>query len=276
MVSADYVTSRGVQVLEKDEDLEKTVAEDDVVYLLLHSPSDTEILETIREASAPLLGSPQILASSSPALFSKYSVPLPSSSSSSYTLLALKDHDFTTPSSLFQSSSTTSSSTALQKWLLTHRLPTTLELTQDTFQGVMNAPQKPLVVIFAAPEGMKEKVMQRLRDVGSKWKVRTESKGEKEVGEVHGRQVVFAWMDSGRWGEWMKNMYGIVAPSEGESEVGKEAGLEDVKVVIADHSRLIYYDTDHLQNPIKATSSASIFAALDDAASGLSSYKHSE
>jgi len=34
----------GVQVLEKDEDLEKHVASDDVLYLLLHSSDDNHIL----------------------------------------------------------------------------------------------------------------------------------------------------------------------------------------------------------------------------------------
>jgi hypothetical protein len=34
----------GVQVLEKDEDLDKHIASDDVLYLLLHSSGDTNIL----------------------------------------------------------------------------------------------------------------------------------------------------------------------------------------------------------------------------------------
>jgi len=42
-----------------------------------------------------------------------------------------------------------------------HRIPTVLELTQDTFQKVMNAPQAPLVVIVAGEAAVMEKAEQR-------------------------------------------------------------------------------------------------------------------
>lgn len=38
------VNFRGVQVLAEPADLDKYIAEEEVLYLLLHSPSDTEIL----------------------------------------------------------------------------------------------------------------------------------------------------------------------------------------------------------------------------------------
>lgn len=111
-----------------------------------------------------------------------------------------------------------------------HRLPTSVELTRDTFQSVMNAPHAPLVVITAGPEALKEKIMQRLRDVGKKWRSRTNGSGM-----VHGREVVFAWMDRGRWADWMKSMYGIKETNDGDHDNDKDE-LEDLKVVIADHS----------------------------------------
>ena len=88
----------------------------------------------------------------------------------------------------------------------------------------MNAPQAPLVVIAAVSEGpMKEKVEERLRDVGKKWRVRTEGSGI-----VNGREVVWALMDKTRWGQWLKSMYGI------QKDV-VDVGFEDVKVIVADH-----------------------------------------
>lgn len=39
-----YAIFRGVQALAAPADLDKHIAEEDVLYLLLHSPSDTEIL----------------------------------------------------------------------------------------------------------------------------------------------------------------------------------------------------------------------------------------
>jgi len=90
----------------------------------------------------------------------------------------------------------------------------------------MNAPHAPLVLIAAAEgDAMKAKVGARIRDIAKKWRVRTDGSG---VG--HGREVVFAWMDSKRWAEWLSSMYGIT------SEEGKVDELEDVRVVIADHS----------------------------------------
>lgn len=88
----------------------------------------------------------------------------------------------------------------------------------------MSAPQAPLVVIATVSEGtMKEKVEERLRDVGKKWRVRTEGSGM-----VNGREVVWTLMDQTRWGQWLKSMYGIQKGSV-------EEGFEDVKVIIADH-----------------------------------------
>lgn len=180
----------------------------------------------MRVASAPLLGHPKIVASSDPALHSQFGIP----PASDWVLLVIKDHDQKFPASTFYgSAATTSSDLKLRKWLLTHRLPTTLELTRDTFQSVMNAPQAPLVVIAAGPLALKTKIMERLRDIGQKWRVRTDGSGV-----VHGREAVFAWMDGGEWADWMKSMYGV--KDAGAVRDGQENELEDVQVVIADHS----------------------------------------
>ena len=152
----------------------------------------------------------------------------------------------------------------------------------------MNAPQAPLVVIAAVSEGpMKEKVEERLRDVGKKWRVRTEGSGI-----VNGREVVWALMDKTKWGQWLKSMYGI------QKDVA-ETGFEDVKVIVTDHNvsllyfwvsfffgfdeadvddmqKLIYFDTDRTGGPIKIMSSSSLFSAVEDASSGKLGYKNSE
>lgn len=83
----------------------------------------------------------------------------------------------------------------------------------------MNAPHRPLVVIAAVTKDTKEKVEEKFKDIGKKWKLRTgidRSNGQ--------RAVVFTWMDAEKWASWMKSMYGIKADGEGETPV-----------VIADH-----------------------------------------
>lgn len=99
-----------------------------------------------------------------------------------------------------------------------------VELTQDTFQQVMNAPQEPLVVIAAVTKENKDKVKERFREISKKWRIRTLGSGI-----THERDVVFAWMDAERWSDWMKSMYGISKGGEHHET------LDEVRVVIADH-----------------------------------------
>ncbi|EDR04936.1 protein disulfide isomerase [Laccaria bicolor S238N-H82] len=253
-----------VQPLEKPTDLEAHVAKDKVVYLLLHSELDTGILDKIRKDAAVLLGTPTIYSSSSPDLLLGYNIP----SSVSWSLVALKDHDSQTPSSIFHGSST-STHEKINVWLLSHRLPTTLELTQDTFQAVMNAPHAPLVMIAVSTSKTEDIIEERFRDIAKKWRLRTGG-----TGVFKGREVVFTWMDAGRWADWMKSMYGVKVSGGQEHEVADD--LDNVKIVIADHKRLRYYDVDRSGSPIKFSSSTSIFSAVEDAASGKLSYKNSE
>lgn len=99
-----------------------------------------------------------------------------------------------------------------------------VELTQDTFQQVMNAPQEPLVVIAAVTKENKDKVKERFREISKKWRIRTSGSGI-----THERDVVFTWMDAERWSDWMKSMYRISKGGEHHET------LDEVRVVIADH-----------------------------------------
>jgi thioredoxin domain-containing protein 5 len=261
---AEKAAAAGVQDLEKTEDLDAFVAKEDVVYLLLHTPENAHAVDIVREAAIPLLGSPQILASSDAGLLKSFSVASP------WALVAIKDHDMKLPAAVHYGSDTSTAADAkLRKWLLTHRLPTSLELARDTFQNVMNAPQKPLVVIAAAPGALRAQVLDRLNDVAKVWRVKTDGSGV-----VHGREVVFAYMDHDEWAEWLSSMYRIKKP---DSEDAKHLDdLDKVPVVIADHSNLVYYDGDRDGNPILLSKSANLFAAVGDAATGKSEYKNSE
>jgi thioredoxin domain-containing protein 5 len=86
--------------------------------------------------------------------------------------------------------------------LLRNKLPTYIELDSDTFQEVMSAPHKPLVVLVAAPHAELHDVSDRVRAVAQQWK----------NSKAHG-DVVFAWMDADKWTKWLKSMYGIKAES---------------------------------------------------------------
>lgn len=84
-----------------------------------------------------------------------------------------------------------------------------MELDSDSFQDVMNAYHKPIVLLAASPKDQFPETIERVKDVARKWRA---NKGA--------TNVVFTWMDSDKWAKWLKSMYGF-----------KESG-----VVIADHS----------------------------------------
>ncbi|KAJ6612649.1 thioredoxin-like protein [Mycena sp. CBHHK59/15] len=255
----EKASASATHAIQPDE-LEAYVAENPVVYLLLHPPGDEDLLKTVTRLAAPLLGSPLIYTSLSNTLFKRYSI----SEAHPWAVVALKDRDPNTPASIYYGSySFDTSSNDFPSWLMTNRLPTSMELTQDTFQSVMNAPHAPLVVIAAVNKDNKDKVAERFRNIALKWRVRTGGSGQ-----FAGKSIVFTWMDAERWESWMKSMYGLRKGGKGDS-------VEDVGVVIANHQSLKYYDTDQSGTPIKLTS-PSIFSAVEGAASGTIKSKDSE
>jgi len=268
---AEKASGAGAKPIAADE-LEKHVSEEKLVYALLYPSSERKLLTVLKPLFASLLGSPVVYTIADPpsSLTSRFSIP----STAKWSIVALKDHDFSTPSAIY---STSASATSLQSsklddiktWLSVNRLPTTVELTQDTFQSVMNSPARPLVVLAAVTKSTKDKVEERMELIGKKWRLRTDGKGMiRDAQNGVDRPVVFAWMDMERWKDWMKSMYGI-------KNKGSVA-LDDIDVIIADHKALVYYDTDTSGSPMKLSSSQDIFSALDGVAQGRISSKNSE
>ncbi|KAJ3865039.1 protein disulfide isomerase [Lentinula novae-zelandiae] len=242
------------------------------IYVLLYPSSEPKLPSILRPLFSSLLGSPMVytIADPPPSMKSHFSIP----STSAWAIVALKDHDYTIPAAVY---STSSSASSLKKdpteidliktWLLHNRLPTAIELTQDSFQSVMNSPARPLVVLAAVTPNIKDKVQERMEEIGQKWRARTQGSGMlSENGKE--RPIVFAWMDIGKWKDWMKSMYGI--KYKGSLE------LDDVEVVVTDHKALVYYDIGHAGSPIKLTSSQSVFSMLDGIAQGNIYPKNSE
>lgn len=158
-----------------------------------------------------LVGLPRVFASSDQNLRSRFA--LPSALASSPVLLAIKNpkqYDF---DAVFAFQAVGSNSDKLTAWLQRNSLPLSLELNQETFQKIMNAAHRPLVVIVAVPSSSESHFAKIVEDASLAW--RKESKASQ-------RDVVFTWMDSLKWASWLKNMYGIQAGDE-------------PSVIIADH-----------------------------------------
>ncbi|KAG1740372.1 thioredoxin-like protein [Suillus lakei] len=227
-------------------DLDKVIQENPVAYILLLSSSNEHIVSEVAKDSQLLLGSPPVFVSSSKELFTRYDIP----TLESWAILAFKDNDPKEPISVFNSSI----SDGLSTWLFANRLPTSLELSRDVFQQVMNAPHNPLVVIAATPNDAQNDVSSKLNDIAKKWRLRKSYVGRQDV--------VFTWMDADQWGSWMKSMYGVKVKDQ-------------AKVVIADHNRLVYWDRDTNGQPIQLNA-ISIFSAIEGVYGDKIRSKHSE
>ncbi|KAH8105423.1 thioredoxin-domain-containing protein [Cristinia sonorae] len=228
-----------------DGDLSQVVADHPAVYLLLRAATDTSSVKHVIESSHVLFGTPPIYISSSPALFKQFDVD-PSTS----VLLALKDHEEQYPAAHYEFDSG-SNKAKLEAWLVHNKLPTVLELHTDTFQEVMNAASHPLVVLVAAPKSYYNQVVPKVKHIAQLWKR-----------ERNGQNVIFTWMDSDKWASWLKSMYGIT-------------NTVTASVVVVDHSKLIYWDTDPWGKKL-SLESHSISSTLTGATQGTAAYKHSE
>ncbi|KAG0698012.1 thioredoxin-like protein [Suillus ampliporus] len=230
-------------------DLDKVVHEYPVAYVLLLSSSNEHVVSEVARDSQLLLGSPPVFVSSSKELFTRYDIQ----TSASWVILAFKDNDPREPTAIFDPSASQSPA-KLSTWLFANRLPTSLELSRDVFQQVMNAPHNPLVVIVATPKDVQNDVSSKLNDIAKKWRLRKNYIGRQDV--------VFTWMDADQWGSWMKSMYGVKVK-------------EQPKVVVADHNRLVYWDKDATGQPIQLNA-ISVFSAIEGVYSNKIRSKHSE
>ncbi|KAF8509427.1 thioredoxin-like protein [Hysterangium stoloniferum] len=235
-------------------DLKSVVEQDEVVYVLIHDKLDENIRDNVEEASQPLHGSPKIFSMQHSAdLLSAVSLPLTQPLPA---LVSLKDHSLEADHQLVLSSASTQDN--IWNWLLKHSLPSSTPLAAENFAKVMGSSPVPtgtperLIVLAALSEGDPIHI-ERMREAAKAW-----HKGHK----YEDKQVVFAWMDRGKWASWLKSVYGI------------KANVEPA-VVVVDHSRLLYYDSFPDGSRIDLDLN-SITAAVEGVQNGKLKAKHSE
>ncbi|KAB5592742.1 Protein disulfide isomerase [Ceratobasidium theobromae] len=244
----------GVQPITPSE-IDAALQKESVFFLALYTYSTPQsLLDSIDEAAKPLLGTPVIYKSRHPELFDRFSID----PSSAPVLLVVKDHEVKPFATLPISAQTTAP--ILSAFFQHHRIPTLQQLTAENFPDVMKHPAKPLVVLAAFDMERMSKTelgrsVEKLTSIAKQWQA--------SAGRLTDtRPTIFVWMDGERWGKWLKSMYGI-----------KRDNMPSV--VIVDHSRLLYYDTDSGKAPLRLDHD-SIFAAVESAYLGLLRAKHSE
>ncbi|THH04930.1 hypothetical protein EW145_g5166 [Phellinidium pouzarii] len=238
-------------------DYEQYVKESPVLYLFLHTASDARALELLAQSSHVLLGSPTILTSSNFELRSRFT--LPPVYANTPILLSIKDgisYSYTSFFPFRHGTGDDDNSDVLAEWLMRHRLPSVLALTQDTFQDVMNAPHHPLVVLAAVAPAAEAQVRDVMGTTARAWRRLSEEDGLSPM-----RDVVFAWMDADKWASWMKSMYGI-----------KETDLP--AVIVTDH-HASSHSSIFIGNKIELDTDA-IMGAVKSVLNGQALYKNSE
>ncbi|KAN0140166.1 Thioredoxin-like fold [Lactarius tabidus] len=233
-------------------DFAQVVKDNSALYLALH-PVGVSPPASLSLAARPLMGSPSIYISSDTSLFDRFSIP----AGQEFALIALKDGDSSAAAQLLFNPQT--STGEFENWLQAHRWPSALELGEGSFQEIMNAESKPLVVLASVTDSGAERdqIIASVRKLAIQWR-KTDATQYTPAQEA--RQVLFTWMDQGRWAKWLKSMYGINGPAQ---------------VVITDHSRLVYYDQTRAGSRL-TLDDTSILPALGDAMRGALSVRHSE
>ncbi|SCZ97875.1 BZ3501_MvSof-1269-A2-R1_Chr7-2g09346 [Microbotryum saponariae] len=237
------VDSSQVKPLANEYELKRVVAAEPVVMLFLYSPSlSKDDLKVAMTAARSLQGEPSFYTSTSPDLFSLYSVQQDA------VFLVLKGQHLQ-PSSrhAFPSASTSGLATRearienISNWMRWAKLPALVELNSATIHDVLPATgdDVPLVVLglFSKSQMGKDYEDQKtaFEALAKGWAERR-SKGDKLA-----REVVWAWVDADRWMGWLKGMYSV--------NWGKRPGI-----VVSDPKELAYWNRDLSSEPITSDS----------------------
>lgn len=258
---SDQVMAPAVQVLPPSHSVTDLVKEHEVIFLFLHIAPDQDALKLVQTAGNTALASPpiHIYTSISPELRSKYGADTPGP-----TLIALKAVKGASGVSEYISTATFPivrgiSHGEIHAFLGRNAIPLITELTSDNFQTIMTArafDPKPLVVILASkPEG-KTEARQMLSAGEEYWR------REQKEKPTPARDVLWTYMDGDKWGSWLKSMYGI-----------KSSKMP--AYVVADHSKLIFYNQYKSGKPFDSTANG-MAKAVSQALEGQLSYKHSQ
>lgn len=233
--------STTVTAVESEVDLKRSIADEPVVILFLHSPStSTDSTSLAHSAAKSLLGAQATyLSSSSPEIFDLFSI----APSAPPTFLTFKDHS-PTPYSSFVLPSIDAGSPkhrlALTKqYLRTAKLPIVSELNGATYTDMMppssdlvGSTPPPLVgLVVLSRKGLGdapdfEIAKSAFEQVAKGWVERRRMNGKSGEGVEDGenkRDVVWAWVDGDKWKGWARSMFDV-----------KDGAKDGPKVVIVD------------------------------------------
>ncbi|GAA5904768.1 uncharacterized protein JCM6883_003897 [Sporobolomyces salmoneus] len=225
-------------------ELEKAVERDSVVVLMLFSnDNEKDDIALAREAAQSQMGpSTPFYASSSPELFSHFSVP----PSSPPTFLIFKSSSlsptgrFSLPSKPLTRRKRVDQT---RSWLRSAKLPVVSELDGSSYSDLFpedSDPSNPFVVLgFFSKKGLKgefDETMKRFKRLAEEWNRESKLEGR--------RSVAWAWVDGDRWAPWSRSSYDV-----------KMGAVDAPVLLVSDPHNRVYWKNDLSGDALKVEDS---------------------
>ncbi|EGU13003.1 Proteophosphoglycan ppg4 [Rhodotorula toruloides ATCC 204091] len=243
------MSATSIKPIANEYELRHAAKEDEVFVLFLHG-QDTkkDDMDVALGAAKSLMGSSPVYSSTSPDLFSLFSVP-----HDQPTFISFKDHSTEPYDTFALPLSTPSHPLPIRKrldmtrfWLRAAKLPTVSELNAATFNDLLPTDGNPPLVGLAvlSKKGLGDDFDATLRSferVAKGWAERRRSLSA----EKKGRDVLWAWVDGDKWAGWARSMYDV-----------KMGAKDGPRLVVTDPKALNYWSTTLAGEPLGVDSSA--------------------
>ncbi|BGP24113.1 hypothetical protein JCM10295v2_003015 [Rhodotorula toruloides] len=243
------MSATSIKPIANQYELRHAAEEDEVFVLLLHSPeTKKEDMDVALGAAKSLMGSSPVYSSTSPDLFSLFSVP-----HDQPTFISFKDHSTDPYDTFTVPLSTASHALPIRKrldltrfWLRAAKLPTVSELNAATFNDLLptdgNPPLVGLAVLSKKALGDDfDATLRSFERVAKGWTERRRSL----PADKKGRDVLWAWVDGDKWAGWARSMFDV-----------KMGAKDGPRLVVTDPKALNYWSTTLAGEPLGIDSSA--------------------
>ncbi|GAA6012954.1 hypothetical protein JCM11491_000919 [Sporobolomyces phaffii] len=237
--SLKTIESTTIKPVFSEFELQQAIERDPVIVLFLYSNNNSnDDIALAREAAKSQMGSTPFLASTSPELFSRFSVP----ESSPPTFLVFKSSSLTPTSSFSLPPKPLTKRKRVEQtrnWLRGAKLPVVSELNGSTYPELFpedaDATLPYVTLGFFSRKGLQgefDGTLKKFEESALEWS---------QTPQMHGqRSVVWAWVDGDRWAPWSRSSYDV-----------KMGALDRPVVLISDPYNRVYWKDSLTGTPLR-------------------------
>ncbi|GAA5956471.1 hypothetical protein JCM3765_003455 [Sporobolomyces pararoseus] len=251
------IDSTTIKPVANKNDLERAVERDSVVVLFLFSnENNKDDIALAREAAKSQMGpNTPFYASSSPELFSMFSVPL----SSPPTFLVFKSSSLSPAGTFSLPPKPLTKRKRVEQtktWLRGAKLPVVSELDGSSYPDLFPEDSDstiPYVALgFFSKKGLQgdfDQTLAKFKHLAEEWSRKEHNKGE--------RSLAWAWVDGDRWAPWSRSSYDV-----------KMGALEGPVVLVSDPHERVYWKNDLSGTPLTVNDSKTFTLIRDGIMTG--------